>query len=178
MLMKDFHELCKSGAKPLIKMRDNIHDYLEESMDPGMIGQVIDVSIAYEDSYRVLIDLNEYEDHNKSVAIYDWKDDNGELTKSWFDTSYYPKDGIEQLYFPLNIETPFEILDENSLFLEYLGSKGMNYVEWLENYILTLENKVNNNESIAGSFSLSDKLESVTLPVNYQGKLPLNEERE
>lgn len=185
MEMKEFYELCKSGVTPLIKMKNNIHDFLEESFDPGMIGRVIDVSVEYEDSYRLLIDMNGHEKHNKSVAVYNWRDDKGELTKSWFDTKYYPEDGIEAAYFPMTGETPFEVVRENSLFASYLkNGEDKSYVEWLEDYIEWFENKIA-AEAIAEAESfnhrenvdISHKVEKVSLPVSYGGRLPTRKER-
>lgn len=183
MKIKDFYEMCRQGKTPLIKMKDNIHDYLEESFDPQMIGRVINVSIEYEDSYRLLIDLNGHEEYNKSIALYDWKDDKGELTKSWFDTPYYPEDGIDSAYFPMDIDIPFEVISENSIFSRYLESKeGESYIDWLENRVKDLEEEANSTTQTEDfnqreKVDISHKVQTVTIPVSYGGRLPVGKER-
>lgn len=140
MKNKLFYEICKEGKTPLIKMGENVYEYSEESFDPKMMGKVLNVSIDHEDSYRILVDMNGFEAHNKAVAPYDWKDEKGELTKCWLDTKWYPEDGIEALYLPLDGEVPFEIVEDNSLFVSYLNSKSnVGYVEWLESLVKKLE---------------------------------------
>lgn len=180
MKMIDFYEMCRQGKKPLIKMGNNIHDYLEESFDPGMIGRVIDVSIEHGDSYRLLIDMNGHETHNKSVALYDWRDEAGNLTKSWFDTKYYPEDGIDSAYFPLDMEIPFEVISENSLFSRYLESgEDVSYINWLENSIERMEaEKTNENFNQRENVDVSHKTETVSIPVSYGGRLPVGKERQ
>lgn len=148
MNIKEFVELCRSGKQPIIKMNENIHEYAEESFDPQMMGKVVNVGMEYDDSYRLLIDMNEYEKHNKSVAQYDWRDDKGELTLSWFDTKYYPEDGIEALYIPLKGKAPFEVVNENYLFSNYLKSNYDSYVEFLEDTVQELKEQ---NEELRGS---------------------------
>lgn len=138
--IKDFYKLCKSGVTPMIKMRDSICDYEEDSFDPLMTGVVIDVSVAYNDSYRVLVDLKGFEEYNRSIALYNWRDNNKELTKCWLDTEYYPKDGLQSIYLPFDIEAPFEVISDNTLFADYLKSEcSVGYVEWLESHVRMLE---------------------------------------
>lgn len=137
MKSKELYELVRQGKKPVIKFNKGVYDYCDDSFDPLMIGRITGVSIEFEDSYRFLVDLNDYEAHNRSVALYDWKDKNGNPTLTWFDTVYYPKDGIEVMYLPgdysFNIEDVFDFVEENSLFQEFLNSKtNLTYVEWLE----------------------------------------------
>lgn len=142
MDIKDFVKLYNSGEKLVIKMKDNIYEHAEESFDPEMMGRVIDVRKEYDDGYRLLVDMNGYEKHNKSVAQYDWRDSKGELTLSWFDTKYYPKDGIEALHIPLEGEAPFEVVN-HYLFSNYLKSKtDETYVEFLENVIFELRDEI------------------------------------
>lgn len=143
MKIKDFVKLCNSGINPVIKMNKNICDYAEDSFDPEMIGKVVDVKIEYEDSYCLLIDMNGYEKHNKSVASYDWFDEEGIAKVTWFDTKYYPKDGVEPLYLPFDGDIPFEIINQNYLFSNYLKSgSDKTYVEFLENLVMELRDEI------------------------------------
>lgn len=158
MNTKDFYELCKSGKTPTIKMSENIYEFAEESFDSKMMGKVINVDMEYDDSYRLLVDMNGYEKHNKSVAQYDWRDDKGELTLSWFDTKYYPENGIEALYVPLEAEIPFEIISDNSLFSAYLKSdKDISYLDWLESYVEWMEGKMTSGTIAREEFNNYEK---------------------
>lgn len=142
MKIEEFIKLCKN-KKPIIKMKGNIYEYAEESFDPEMIGKVIDVYMEDDDSYCLLVDMNGYEKHNKLVAVHNWEDDKGEFTLSWFDTKYYPKNGIEALYVPLNHNVPFEIINPSYLFSNYLKDKSnKTYVEFLEDIILDLRDEI------------------------------------
>lgn len=140
MKIKDFYKLCLNGQSPVIQMGDNIGEYLEESFDPKMIGRVISASVQYGDSYVFKVDMNRFEDYNKTVAGYDWIDNNGEPTLNWFESGYYPENGIKEIYFPMDIDCPFEIMSENKWFNQYLqeGYKG-SYIEWLEGKLEELQ---------------------------------------
>lgn len=134
MKAKEFYDLCKSGVNPLVKMSDNIEDFSFDALDPGFIGQVIEINPDGEGSYRILLDFSNHEEHNRSVALYVWKGAGDEFNKCWMDTQWYPKDGIDSLYIPMGGEVPFEIVSsENELFNEYLSNKnGLTYTNWLE----------------------------------------------
>ena len=136
MKSNEFFQLVRSGKQPIVRFLDNIYHHAEESVDPRMVGKVIGATQEYEDSYRFLIDLSGYEEYNKSVACRNWNDSNGEPKLTWFETSFYPKDGIEPVYLRLDIEIPMEIVEENSLLSEYVVSQStLGYVEWLEEQI-------------------------------------------
>jgi hypothetical protein len=138
----ELFELVKDGKHPVIKFTKDVYKYVEESVDPHMMGKIVGVTQEYEDSYRFLVDLKGFEDHNKSVACRDWRDGHGEPKLTWFETTCYPKDGVEAVYLPINIEVPLEIIQDNSLLSEYLSSKShTTYVEWLEEQVMCLRSE-------------------------------------
>ncbi|MGG1453429.1 hypothetical protein ABE325_21205 [Bacillus licheniformis] len=138
------YELVLEGKKPIIKFNDNVYDWIEESVDAMMMGKIVGASIEYEDSIRFLIDLNHFEAYNRSVAHHDWKDDEGKSVLTWFDTPFYPKNGIEAIYLPINgiTENVFDFIEEDSLLNEYAkNTQEISYVEWLENEVKHLRVK-------------------------------------
>lgn len=146
MLVKELYELVKQGARPIVKFNEDTHNFIEESLDPDMIGEITYADQEYDDSYRFRLDLNNYEAHNKSVAQRDWRDSEGNATLTWFDTIYYPEDGIEYVYLPLEAEAPLDILEGDSLLVEYVNEKSdKSYVRWLEE-------KVNNYRDSCGEY--------------------------
>lgn len=141
MKSKELYELVRQGKEPVIKFNKGVYGYCDDSFDPLMVGKIIDVSIEFEDSYRFLVDMNDYEAYNRSVAPMEWKDKNGEATLTWFDTKYYPEDGIEAMYLPssdiFDTKEVFDFIEENTLFQEYVDSKSdISYVEWLESELI------------------------------------------
>ena len=125
--------LLNNGKKVIVKASENVYDSLEDSMDPGMISRIISVELDGEDSIKVNFDLNGFEAHNKSVAKFDWHDENGNATKTWFETSFYPKNGIETSWFAKDQLLPFELVVENKAFGDYLKTDmSKTYIQFLE----------------------------------------------
>lgn len=144
MNMNKLYELVLEGKKPIIKFNNNVHEWIEDSVDPMMIGKIAGASIDHEDSIRFLIDLNPFEEYNRSVAHHDWRDKEGNCVLTWFDTSFYPKDGIESIYLPIYEETEnvFDFIEEGSLLNEYAKtSQEISFVTWLENEVKQLRTK-------------------------------------
>ncbi|PLS18892.1 hypothetical protein CVD28_00385 [Bacillus sp. M6-12] len=136
MLVKELYELVKSGKHPIVKFNEKTHEFIEESLDPQMMGKIIGVTQEYEDSYRFRLDMNGFEAHNQSVAQQDWRDKEGVPCLTWFEVGRYPADGIEAVYLPVDAKAPLEIVEEDSLFGEYISEKSdKSYVEWLEEMV-------------------------------------------
>ncbi|MEA1004969.1 hypothetical protein U6X16_04550 [Bacillus velezensis] len=137
------YELVLQGKKPIIKFNDNVYEWIEESVDPMIMGKIIGVSIEY-DEIKFLLDLNPFESYNRSVARHDWRDDEGNNVLSWFETSFYPKNGIVAIYLPIDEKTEiaFDFIEQDSLLNEYAkNTQDMSYVEWLENEVKQLRIK-------------------------------------
>lgn len=107
-----------------------------------MIAKIVGASQEYEEEVRFLIDLNDYEAYNRSVATHNWRNSEGECVLTWFDTRYYPEDGIDAIYLPIdeNTDIVFDFVDESSLLNEYIEKQNIDisYIEWLEKEILNL----------------------------------------
>ncbi|WP_442636560.1 hypothetical protein [Rossellomorea marisflavi] len=138
MLVKDLYKIVRNGVKPVIEFNEGVYRWWEEAADPLMMAKVLDVEYD-ENELRLLLDLKEFESYNRSVARFDWKDENGEAKLSWFDTIFYPKDGKAEFYMPSDLEVSevFKIKENSDLFGDYLKSKtNSSYVEWLEEQVL------------------------------------------
>lgn len=145
MEIKELVGVIGEGMNPVIKATKLIEEYCEESLDPFMVGRAVDARIVDEDSYRILLDMNGYEAHNRAVAQFNWLDSDRNPTLSWMETEYYPSNGIASIYLPLEGESPFEIEEENSLLNEYIsGDREKSYIEWLEETILQLRKTPDN----------------------------------
>lgn len=144
MNSKELFNIVKSGKKPEIRFTEDPELYLEESVDPEMMGRVIKASVD-EDCLVFRIDLNPYQEHNQSVGKPNWYNQEGEAVLTYLESNFYPKDGVEVLYLPLDAEVPIELIEPNSLVGEYLqGDKEDSYVKWLENQILEYRKKEGN----------------------------------
>jgi hypothetical protein len=140
MKIKELKKLVQEGKRPVIKIKEEAQDYLMENFDNEMIGKVIGIDTEFEfddKTYGFIVDMNNYEKHNRSVAQRVWSDGRGGHSHTWFESGHYPKDGIETIYFPFELELPFEILEENGLMNEYINENlEITYLEWLENKVL------------------------------------------
>lgn len=143
MKANELLELIKSGSRPVIKITEKTFDYIEDSFDVKMMGRIVGATIEY-DAVRFLVDMNDFDAHNRSVAEYNWFDKDGKATLTWFDTIFYPKDGKEVIYIPPDAEIPFEFVEDNTLLNEYIQSNSdSNYTHWLEKLVLELREKGN-----------------------------------
>ena len=81
--------------------------------DPGMKGKLVAIEDnAYgEKSLHLIFDLSGFETYNRSVATHDWLDDNGKPTLTWFDTEWYPSNGICDIYIPNTLDDNIELFE-------------------------------------------------------------------
>ena len=125
--------LLNTGKSVIVKATEDVYEWLEDSMDPGMMSKIISIEFDDKDLIKVKFDLNGFEAHNKAVAKLDWNDENGNATKTWFETTFYPKNGIETAWFAENQPLPFELVVENKAFEDYLKTDmSKTYVQFLE----------------------------------------------
>jgi hypothetical protein len=135
--VQELIKLLEAGVKPTIQFNKN-HSY---DADPDMKGQIIsfeedDIDDEGSISYKFVVDISGYEDYNKSVARNIWvADSNGEYTKTWFESGFYPKDGLYDIWamnYQSCIDAGFDFV-ENKLYLRYIESKTeLSYLQWLE----------------------------------------------
>jgi len=142
MKTKDLMDMLDNGVQPIIKFTTRISDI--DGPDPDMMGKVIryrDEDVWDRESSTIFfdIDISEFEEYNKTKAIPNWYDDKGNPTLTWFESSMYPKNGIESVCEMLveNSEPAdlslFEVFEISEYFKEYqdTGFKGT-YVKFLE----------------------------------------------
>lgn len=148
MKISELYQLVQQGKKPVVVFGDKLSDHFDESVEPGMMGRIISVSDEYKDENvsSFNIDVESFRKHNESIAKPDWYDKDNNPTKTWFETNFYPKDGIETINLDdaLHVDGLLEITKEDSLLSEYAADETnatVSYVEWLENQIQSLRNK-------------------------------------
>jgi hypothetical protein len=94
-----------------------------------MMGRIVSVSDEYKDENVSIfnIDVESFRKHNESIAKPDWYDKDNKPTKTWFETSFYPKDGIETINLDdaLHIDGLLELSKEDSLLNEYAADEKM-----------------------------------------------------
>ena len=79
--------------------------------DPGMKARVKSVRQSNLSSviYKAELDLTEFEEQNKEVAIQSWCGKDGKNSKYWHETEYYPKDKKAYVTF-YSEHPPFKVL--------------------------------------------------------------------
>lgn len=143
MKTKDFVELVRSGNKPVVIFTEDIEEL--ESADPGMMARVTGVGITEDwgegsKTIEVIVNFEEFEQHNRTVARPIWSDDDGQFNKIWMDTGWYPKSKTETYYLMLTEKgedgdvSYFEVKEGNGWFDKYLRVKEQytSYVDYLE----------------------------------------------
>ncbi len=126
-------KVVSSGKLPVVKVTDGIVEHFQEGLDPGMLAKVKGAAITDDGEIEILLDLNPFIGHNKSVAHPNFYNNKGEAVLTWFETGFYPDNGIYLIGFLEDADLPFEFTENNSLLNEYVvdgSDKG--YVEWLE----------------------------------------------
>lgn len=138
MNTKELRDLVNEGKNPVIKFNSKAEKDFDESVDPNMFGRITGVGEEYGECF-IIVDLNDFEEHNRSVALPNWYDSDSNPRLTWFESGMYPRNGIVKLYLYSNEDLPFDIVEQNGLTKEYLDTKSSkSYVEWLEHQIIKL----------------------------------------
>lgn len=122
-----------------IEVNEEYENLFGESMDEGMRAKLISVEEERDEAdepvyYRLLFDMTDFVEYNKTKAKNTWYDSNRNATLTWFETSMYPKNNIEKFYCDPQDDI-FEELEESqsTLYSEWLISDStLTYVRWLE----------------------------------------------
>lgn len=148
----EFHK-TQSFGKSTIKLTEDIKKVLHNDMDPGFMGKVLSIKDYNDETYEIILDLSEFESHNRTVAEYNWTNDHGAFGVCWMDTIEYPEDGIYTFWIPIDGEIPFNIVSTEpaepaeladrykpTLYDRYMDTdRDMEYEEWLETLVEKLE---------------------------------------
>lgn len=88
---------------------------IEIDPDPGTRGKVVSANTVTEfdgEVWDITVDLSFWVDHNKSVALPDWYDENRKPCLKWHETRFYPKHHIYSFYYePTHEESIFKLVD-------------------------------------------------------------------
>ncbi|MBT3123369.1 MULTISPECIES: hypothetical protein [Bacillus subtilis group] len=133
-------KVVNSGKLPVVRVTDGIVEHFQEGLDPGMLVKVKGVTTTDDGEIEILLDLEPFIDHNKSVANPNFYNSKGEAVLTWFETNFYPDSGIYLIGFLEDADLPFEFTENNSLLNEYVAEgSDKGYVEWLEDRVQMLE---------------------------------------
>lgn len=136
MKTRDLIKMLDEGLKPIIVfMNMEVSDY---DPDNDMMGKVVSYNLD-ENTVRFCIDV----EHNKTHAKRDWYDQWGNPELTWFESNFYPKDNITEVWKMLDTDLlHLEIKEKPSLFEEFQSqTKFTSYVRFLEEKILSSQNK-------------------------------------
>jgi len=81
--------------------------------------------------------MSNFVEYNKTKAKATWFDINNNPTKTWFETSLYPKNHIETFFCDPQDEIMEELEESQStLYFEWtISGSGLSYVRWLEEQV-------------------------------------------
>lgn len=114
MLWRELREIMNDGRAVTVRFTDMIEKLdCDDSPDKNMIAKIISIEEDSDDdqTLHLIFDISGYEDHNRSVAAHNWIDENGKPTLTWFDTQWYPKDGICNVYVNGNMDSEIDLFD-------------------------------------------------------------------
>lgn len=144
MKYSEFIKMMDNGLQPVIEFTKEIE---ESDYEPnaGMRCKVISYNDCKDGTALLTCNFNEFRKYNKSFAEANFYDKNDKPTLKWFDTVYYPVDGIYSYYVDTTdkYELLFNIVEMSNYYKQYIGSKSeLNYINWLEKRIENLESEI------------------------------------
>lgn len=111
----NWNDICKmldEGQRITVQFTQMVEkNDIDDGPDENMMGRILRVEIdpAVEESLHLVFDVSGYEEHNRRIASHNWNDENGNPTLTWFDTQWYPKDGICDVYVCGTMESEVDI---------------------------------------------------------------------
>ena len=113
-----------------IKFKKNI-EKTESNFDENMMGKIINISYnhAHYDLVKIWVSFYNFEEYNKKHMKCNYYDENGNPTKKWCDTTFYPIDKKTIEYFDSNdnLFDYFEIIEEEKITDEWVIEKFSEY---------------------------------------------------
>lgn len=105
----DLIEQIKQSHFPTVCLTQNGSYCFEDGPDANMIADlmVLENSTEIDDSLHIKLNFKPYRQHNESVASHDWYDDNNKPTLTWFESGFYPENGIVEGYASGRVEDEF-----------------------------------------------------------------------
>jgi len=127
-------EMMKAGLQPVIEFTAEAKEHDLEP-EPGMRCKVLS-SYDCEDGCATLrCSFAEYQRYNEPFATSDYFDSDHNPTLTWFETPYYPADGIYDIYVDMDdeYELMFTVVEMSPVYQHYLDSNSnLSYVSWME----------------------------------------------
>lgn len=130
---KGLKEIIDSGKIITVRFNnDEIEDYT--FLNKGMIAKLYKIE-EMDESFKCYFDISEFDNHNLPLQSSNYYDKNNNPTLTAFEKGLW-KDK-ETFYIDENFEAFFSIIEENTLFDDYIKSnENIGYVKWLENIII------------------------------------------
>lgn len=115
MTIRQLRERVHKGEKIVVRFKDQIERW-ETCIDPGMIAEIVNIEAPDSESCsKVLFDLSRFDKHNDRFACRNYYDKNGSPVLTAKEAGYYPKNGIESIWFDVDFKIEeFEEIDEDS----------------------------------------------------------------
>lgn len=136
MDLKVLLEMSRNGVKPVVQFSKEIEE-MESVIDEGMRGRFIGFVERNDGDVELRFEIKEFEAFNVPLMQPNYYDKAGQPTLRAIDTNFYPKNGIEVLYWNEDHSLPVEIVENNGLFQEYVASgSDKSYILWLETKLL------------------------------------------
>lgn len=129
---EDLIRVINSEKIPVIRVKPEVEESEQYDIGAGMLARVKGVSVD-DEFVSIVLDLNDFIQHNQSVAKPEYYNDCGDAVLTWFESSFYPSSGLYTVHAELEEDLPFEFIDQDSLLDQYVSSgSDCSYVEWLE----------------------------------------------
>ena len=138
---KDLLDLLVAGKRPVIRFNKNIEDF-DDGPDEGLMAKIVGYHKNDDINFIVVMcDLKPYEKYNDKLMVADWFNDKKIPCLKWNQTSYYPENGIYELYVEETDPLRCDIVEESLFYNEYKESNSeLSYIEWLEEQLLKARN--------------------------------------
>jgi hypothetical protein len=129
---KEFIKILQSGKKPVVQFEEAVEE-MESIFDEGMRGRAVSFVEQPDGLVKFTFEVKEFEAYNIPHMKPNYCDKDGNATLKAIETRYYPKDGLEDIYYGREDDLPWFIVKENGLVAEYTASGSKEpYVLWLE----------------------------------------------
>lgn len=120
MKIKDLMEMLKDGIYPDIQITERARPVISPTYpiisagtpDPGMRGVLREIN-PFDEEYGIYhfeVDLKPWDSYNRAMAPRDWLNPDMEKEDvTFFESGYYPKDGIKCITSAVNLEKDGEV---------------------------------------------------------------------
>lgn len=146
--VRELVDMLDSGKQPIVIFIESIR-YFNSLIDKDFKGRILSYEVINKgeltEQYDISINIGSFEEYNKPFMQYKYFKSDGVTRGTYLDIGPH----IYTLHFPADIDSIFCRQESNpyanELFEKYIEDKkshphGMNYVEWLEEYIYVMEN--------------------------------------